>query len=154
MALAGLILGYTGVALIPLLIIAAIAIPNLLRSRIAANEASAVGGLRTLNTAVVTYTDTYTDFPLTLTVLGPPSGGEPPDSSAADLIDEELASGMKRGYLFTYAASCNEDSCSYTIHADPVTPGTTGLRHFFSDSSGIIRVDTERPADENSPPLT
>src|SRR5882724_3958753 len=55
MALAGLILGYLGISFIPILIIAAIAIPNLLRAKMAANEASAVGALRTYNTAMVVY---------------------------------------------------------------------------------------------------
>ena len=75
-----------------ILIIAAIAIPNLLRSRMAANEASAVGSLRTINTACVTYSSTYGGFPPGLPNLGP---GTPASATTADLIDQVLATGTK-----------------------------------------------------------
>jgi type IV pilus assembly protein PilA len=71
-----------------ILIIAAIAIPNLLRSKMAANEASAVATLRTLNTSAVAYSTTYGAYPTNLTDLGPSSS---PTSTAADLIDSVLA---------------------------------------------------------------
>jgi len=83
MAIAGLVLGYTGLAIIPVLIIAAIAIPNLLRARMAANEASAVGSLRTINTACVTYGTEYKSFPTSLANLGP---GAHSNANAAGLI--------------------------------------------------------------------
>lgn len=105
MAIAGLIFGYFGVGLIPFLIIAAIAIPNLLRSRIAANQASAVGSLRTLNTAAITYFSIYNmGFPPEIAALRPRPGNANPDANAAGLIDEVLASGTKSGYAFTYTA--------------------------------------------------
>jgi len=87
-----------------ILIIAAIAIPNLLRSRIAANEASAVGSLRTLNTAEITYNTTYPNvgFACSLTVLGPPASGGAASSGTAGLIDSNLAGGNKSGYVFTF----------------------------------------------------
>jgi type II secretory pathway pseudopilin PulG len=152
MALAGLILGYLGIAVIPVLIIAAIAIPNLLRARIAANEASAVGSLRTLNTACVTYYSTYNTFPPTLASLA--ANGQP-SANAASLIDSPLASGLKSGYAFTYEAGPAEDGriSIYNVHADPVTQGTTGTRHFFTDQTEVIRVSMEGPADNSSPPL-
>src|SRR6202162_5108952 len=86
-----------------ILIIAAIAIPNLLRSRMAANEASAVGSLRTLNTAAVTYSSTYPSvgYPGSLGALAPSS---PASSSSADLVDSVLAGGHKSGYAFTWTA--------------------------------------------------
>src|SRR5881296_3049936 len=75
-----------------ILIIAAIAIPNLLRSRIAANEASATATMRTVNTAEVTYASTYNSgFTDTLTRLGAPAAGSQPDASAADLVDPVLS---------------------------------------------------------------
>src|SRR5437660_7932105 len=83
-----------------ILIIAAIAIPNLLRSKMAANEASAVGSLRSLNTACITYSTTYGSYPTTLASLGPAATAS---STTADLIDSVLASGTKSGYSFTYA---------------------------------------------------
>ncbi len=156
MALTGLILGYAGVSIIPL-IIAAIAIPNLLRSKMAANKASAVGSLRILNTAAVTYASTYDTFPPTLSVMGPPAGGDKASASAADLIDNVLASGAKSGYRFRYEAFSTKGVALvdvYSITADPITPGTTGQRHFFTDQTGVIRVENDSPANEHSPPIS
>src|SRR3954464_10312211 len=88
-----------------ILIIAAIAIPNLLRSRMAANEASAVGSLRTVNTSEVTYASTYNvGFTTDLKSLGA-NGVNPctaPTSAAACLIDDVLAAGTKSGYIIAY----------------------------------------------------
>jgi type II secretory pathway pseudopilin PulG len=157
MAIAGLILGYFGVALIPLMIIAAIAIPNLLRARIAANQASAVGSLRTLNTAAITYATAYNKgYPASISALGPPLGGAAADADGAGLVDEVLASGTRSGYAFTYSPGEKDDHgrlASYTIRADPLTPGTTGQNHYFTDQSGVIRQETDRPANEQSPPI-
>jgi type II secretory pathway pseudopilin PulG len=156
LALAGLILGYSWLGIV-LLIIAAIAIPNLLRSKMAANEATAVGSLRTLNTACVTYSTTYGGFPSSLDMLGGEGSGAPPSSTAAQLIDNMLQSGTKSGYSFTFSAGTADTAGNidyYIINANPVTPGTTGLRYFFTDQSGIIRADTAAPATEYSTPIT
>ena len=86
-----------------ILIIAAIAIPNLLRSRMAANEASSVGSIRTINTSAVTYSSTYPNvgFPASLAALG---GAAPCTavSTAACLLDQVLAAGTKSGYKFAW----------------------------------------------------
>src|SRR6266853_766814 len=82
-----------------ILIIAAIAIPNLLRSKMAANEASAVASLRTINTSAVAYSTTYGAYPTNLTYLGPATT---PSSTTADLVDSVLASGTKSGYTIAY----------------------------------------------------
>jgi len=134
-----------------ILIIAAIAIPNLLRSRIAANEASAVSSLRTLNTACITYNSTYQMYPATLTNLESPGSGNP-SSSSADLVDQVLAGGTKAGYTFTYAAGSS--NVSYTINADPISVNQTGLRQFFTDQSGVIRFNVGGQATVSSSPLT
>ena len=152
-AVAGLVLGYIGLAFVPvMLIIAAIAIPNLLRSRMAANEASAVGSLRTINTAAITYASSYpgVGYPANLSNLGT-SGAA--GSASADLIDSVLASGSKSGYVFIYKGDGNIPSTSYTVMTRPLTPGTTGQRSFFTDQSGVIRVNTNGTADANSDPL-
>jgi len=127
-----------------ILIIAAIAIPNLLRSRIAANEASTVGSLRTLNTAEVTYNSTYPQvgFTCTLADMAPPSSGTP-TSTAAGLIDANLAGGNKAGYTLA-AGTCNvvgtpAVTVSYEWGATPQTVGTTGQRYFCTDTSGVIK---------------
>src|SRR5256712_10686284 len=80
-----------------ILIIAAIAIPNLLRSKMAANEASAVGSLRSLNSTDATYTTTYALSPAALPTFGPPP---PAPAAASPLILSALPSGPKRGYSF------------------------------------------------------
>jgi len=136
-----------------ILIIAAIAIPNLLRSRMAANEASAVGSLRTINTACVTYSTTYgIGFPSALTSLGT-SGGV--SSTGAQLIDNVLAGGSKSGYTFTYTAGAAAGGVvpTYTVNADPITPGQTGQRYFFTDQSGVIRFNTSAVATASDSPL-
>jgi type IV pilus assembly protein PilA len=128
-----------------ILIIAAIAIPNLLRSRIAANESSAVGSMRTINTSEITYNSTYptTGFTCTLANLGPPASGTSASSTAAGLLDSNLAAGNKSGYSFTPGTcnTANSITIDYQWKADPQTPGTTGQRFFCTDSSGVIKFD-------------
>ncbi len=153
MALAGLILGYVGIGFMTILILAAIAIPNLLRSRMAANEASAVGSLRTLNTAAVTYSTECGGFPPSLAAMGPPVNG----CVTADLIDSVLAAGTKSGYTFTYAAGDADGDGridTYTVTAVPATVGTTGQRRLFTDESGVIRANVNGAADVNSTPIS
>ena len=144
-----------------ILIIAAIAIPNLLRARIAANEASAVASLRTIHTAVVTYFATYADgYPPGLANLGQPPLGGNPSCARADLIDNLLAAApnQKSGYTFIYAGAtavlnpppgCAAGWNAYTINANPIAPGTTGQRYFFVDNTGVIRFNTNAPAGPN-----
>ena len=122
-----------------ILIIAAIAIPNLLRAKIAANEASAVGSLRTLNTACIAYSTSYGQYPAALANLGPISLGGTASSTSADLIDSVLSAGAKSGYTFVYTAGNSNQS--YTITAKPIVAGQTGQRMFFTDQSGVIRAD-------------
>ncbi len=158
MAMAGLILGYAGVALVPfILIIAAIAIPNLLRAKMAANEATAVGTLRTYNTAMVTYAAECPKigYPKDLRSLGP--GLSDTDKCAhADLLNAQLGTALpvKSGYHFHYQPQADAGVVmKYTLAADPVAPGTSGVRHFFTDESGVIRFSLGDEADVNSAPL-
>lgn len=123
-----------------ILIIAAIAIPNLLRSKIAANQASAVGSLRTLNTACIAFSTSYGSFPAALSNLGPVGSGGTASSTSADLIDSVLAAGTKSGYVFAFGPGASNQS--YTITATPITAATTGQNMYFTDQSGVIRVDT------------
>ena len=126
-----------------ILIIAAIAIPNLLRSKMAANEASAVASLRTYNTSLVAYSTTYGTDPTTnLSTLGPATT---PSSTAADLVDSLLgvAAPVKIGYSFTYTpTSTSAPNYSYTIVAIPSTT-STGQRKFFTTQSGVIWQTTD-----------
>jgi type IV pilus assembly protein PilA len=140
-----------------ILIIAAIAIPNLLRSKMAANEASAVGSLRTINTACVAYSTTYgSGYPsgTSLSKLGPAT---PATSTSADLIDSVLSGGTKSGYTFTYTAGTADtagNTNTYTLIAKPVTAGTTGQRGFFTDQTGVIRADATGTATSGSTPIS
>ena len=135
-----------------ILIIAAIAIPNLLRSKIAANQASAVGSLRSLNTACIGYSTSYGQFPGTLASLGPMAAGGTASSTSADLIDSVLAAGSKSGYTFAFTPGAANQS--YTITATPITVGTTGQNMYFTDQSGVIRVNTSGTgASANSTPI-
>jgi prepilin-type N-terminal cleavage/methylation domain-containing protein len=140
-----------------ILIIAAIAIPNLLRSRIAANQASAVGSLRTVNTCEITYSSTYnTGYTATLLALGPPSGGGNPTPSAAGLLDSLLAAGTRSGYSFVYSPGASDASGrinSYNLNANPITVGTTGQNFYFTDQSAVIRQNTSATAGPSDSPL-
>ncbi len=125
-----------------ILIIAAIAIPNLLRSRISANEASAVSAIRTITTGETAYAQSYpfVGYTCSLSALGPPASGQPIDSTASGIIDSVLASGVKHGYAFALV-SCNGTPIStYTSTAVPTNVGGTGNRSFCSDSSGVIHA--------------
>ena len=128
-----------------ILIIAAIAIPNLLRSRIAANQASAVGSLRIINTAEVTYSSSYgLGFSSTLLQLGPPASG-PVTVAAAGLLDSVLASGVKSGYTFSYTPALPDARGfynGYNLNANPTQPGSTGSAYYYSDQTHVIRGTT------------
>ena len=124
-----------------ILIIAAIAIPNLLRARIAANESSAVASLRTINTAMISYNSSYptVGFAANLTALtGTCTGAVVPTSTSACLIDSTLAGGLKSGYNFTAAGA----SGGYAAWATPVTVNTTGVRGFCSVADAVVRTTT------------
>ena len=135
-----------------ILIIAAIAIPNLLRSKMAANEASAVATMRTLNTSAVAYSTTYGNYPPTLASLGPATT---PSSTAADLVDSVLGKdpATKSGYTFVWVGTGSPVS-AYTLTATPVTQGTSGQRGFFTNQSGVIRADPAGTATSASTPLS
>ena len=138
-----------------ILIIAAIAIPNLLKSKMAANQASAVASLRTLNTSEVTYSSTYNvGFSSTLAQLGPPASGNA-TSTTAGLIDSVLSAGTKSGYSFVYAASAavNGATYNYTINANPLTVGTTGQNYYYTDATNVIRQNSSASASASDSPI-
>jgi len=139
-----------------ILIIAAIAIPNLLRARIAANESAAVGNLRAVNTAAVSYATAYpaVGFATTLTnMAGNCSGGIVPTSVNACLIDNGLAAATvapgKSGYIFLY----NGAFATYTSNADPTSPGSSGVKHFFTSQDGVIRCNNAAAAAVTDPAI-
>jgi prepilin-type N-terminal cleavage/methylation domain-containing protein len=147
-----------------ILIIAAIAIPNLIRSKMAANEASAVASERTINTSEVVYSSTYnvaSIFSASLTALSDGgtaancAAGAIPNSANACLIDSALAAAIpgsqgKSGYTFLYA---NPAAGSYTVQAAPVNVNSTGVRYFFTDQTVVIRANSAAPATSTSTPI-
>ena len=127
-----------------ILIIAAIAIPNLLRARIAANEASAVGSTRTLNTAEVTYSSTYGTGFAPLASLGGAAGCVAAAATAC-LVDPVLTTGTKTGYTLAAVAATGAGTAvspltTYEVNATPLSL-STGTRAFCSDESGVIRYN-------------
>jgi len=139
-----------------ILVIAAIAIPNLLRSRVAANEASAVASVRGINIAQVTYASTWVNSGYTTL---PQLGGATPcvaSAATACLLDATItvAPFTKSGYVLASAPIGAAPVTQYTVNADPTLFGRTGTRHFFSDESSVIRVSTTvASANVNSPAL-
>jgi type IV pilus assembly protein PilA len=129
-----------------ILIIAAIAVPNLLKARISANEASAVSSLHAVITAEVTYStiSSPSGFSQTLLALGPGQG---------DYIDANLAGGQKSGYTFTYAPIGVAPYPAYTFNADPIIRSVTGQRSFYTDQTNVMRVNPVAVAGPNDPPL-
>lgn len=125
--------------------LATLAMSNILRARHNANEMAAVVSCRTVVTAAQNfYANVYPHtYPASLSDLIPPTSDPP-------YIDSVLASGMKQGYRFTYTFV---DSESFTLKADPVSPGKTGTRHFFSNEASIIRANTAGEAGINDPPV-
>ena len=121
-------------------IIAAIAVPNLLQSKAAANEASAISAIRNIVTSHITYSATVGSgsYAASLTVL-----------QTAKLIDSVLGSGTKDGYAFASTGS----AVAFTVTASPTVVGSTGTRYFFSNESGVIRYNTGGVATSASSPL-
>jgi len=120
-------------------IIAAIAIPNLLRSRMQSNESASIGNLRTINGSEVAFHSANNQYAITfdqLTTATPP------------FLDGNWAA-AKSGYNFALGGTVN----NFTANADPVVVGTTGNRYFFVDASGVLRFSTTGTADVSSTPL-
>ena len=140
-----------------ILVIAGLAIPNFLRSRMKANETSAVSSLRTITTAEETYRTTYgRGYAPDLKSLAPPPSGTPATASAADLIDPVLASGTRTGYQFFYNPIDTDGDGQfdgYTVNANPVKVGSSGEKYFYVDHTNVIRENLGGPADANSPPV-
>ncbi len=115
-------------------IIAAIAVPNLLQSKAAANEASAIASSRNLATSEITY----------FTTKGNGKYGALADLLTVGLIDDVLGSGQKNGYNFTVTGAGATDN--FTVTATPVTVGKTGNRGFFTDGTAVIRYTLDGSA--------
>lgn len=132
-----------------ILIIAAIAVPTLTRARVSANESSAVGSVRSINTAEVSYSSAYPTlgFATSLPYLGGPAGAScTPSTSSGCFIDSILSGGTKSGYTFTLQVGSNPAvggvTPSYSILAAPQNTNITGARNFCSFEDGVVRSST------------
>jgi type IV pilus assembly protein PilA len=126
-----------------ILIIAAIAIPNLIRARIAANESSAASSVRRIATAEVAYNSAYptVGYSPDLASLGGPSNGCNPSSTTACILDSIVSSGSKSGYQlaavgFNGGAGPNN---TFVAGSAPLTFNVTGFRNFCIVSDGVLR---------------
>jgi type IV pilus assembly protein PilA len=126
------------------------------------NENSAISSLRSMVAAQLTYASTYPElgFASTLSQLGPPPPEKEPDETAANLIDAQLASGIKSGYRFVLRPGPRDAEGiiqTFTISARPLEYKRTGYSSFFTDESGVIRRPWEgkenRPANAEDPPV-
>ena len=133
-----------------ILIIAAIAIPNLIKSKMAANESSAVGSVRTVNTGEVNYAASCPAVGFSATLAELNSGAV--CAGGKGIIDPILSAGKKSGYVFAYAAAQGGDNLNdtYTTTGVPATVGTTGQRGFYSDQTGVIRYTLDGSAPTNA----
>jgi type IV pilus assembly protein PilA len=140
-----------------ILIIAAIAVPSLLKAHMAANEASAVTSVHSVVTGELVYQTLYPTIgsSVLLSDLGPGPGPNCPATTIAScIIDIQVASGIKSGYAFTYVQDASTTpSTGYTINADPTTRGVSGQRSYYADQTNVTRVNPTAVAGPNDPPL-
>lgn len=136
-----------------ILIIAAMAIPNLLRARIAANESSAASSIRKIGTAEVAYATAYPTkgYADALTNLGGPSGCSPSVATAC-ILDNVLSGGTKSGYKFNAIgfASGGTVNTEFVGGSAPEVYNLTGVRNFCMISDGVLRSD---PGSASSTPV-
>jgi hypothetical protein len=166
MAKTGLVLGYAGITIVPILIVAAVLVPYVRRTRAMTNELATVRSVRKIIYAENEFNDSYANgFSPDLATIGG-AGGGPDTCDQARLIDDALASGKVKGYRLIYDATGPDVSqegaaargCTragskrFEIHAEPVTRVTQAQPSFFTDQTGVIRCSRSGPATAKSPP--
>jgi type IV pilus assembly protein PilA len=137
-----------------ILIIAGLALPNFTRSKISVNETSALQTLDALHTACFAYWTNEYGYPLKLSSLGPALESTP---AAIQGLNDLLANGTRSGYVFTYTPGpidSRGNAVSYSFTAVPLSQGITGERSFFTDESGLVRVEQRERATASSSPIS
>lgn len=129
-------------------LVAAIAIPNLLRARHNSNEAAAIEAVKTFSSSLESFRGAQTPptYPSGLSLLG----SADPSYIPATLAGATGPRSARQGYYYDYRFT---DPNRYTLEAIPVTPGTTGTRRFFVDETGVVRASSTGPAGPASPEL-
>jgi len=136
MAMAGLITGYISLFLLPFVAgIVFVAVPNVFRTKIVANESSVISTLKTIHVSAASYQVEHDEYPASLQELG--------QESLVPLDSQLAATGVQSGYQFAYRPTASKKG--YVIHANPVFIHT-GQRHFFMDETGVIRFENDRTA--------
>lgn len=123
--------------------LAAISISSILRSRMNANETIAITSCKTISSACQSYFSTQETYPSSLTDLIAPTSSPP-------YIDNELATGSKKGYSFSYSSG---GPVSFTLNAAPAFPGRTGERYFYTDETGVLTFNKNGVAGPNDTPV-
>jgi type IV pilus assembly protein PilA len=128
-----------------ILIIAAIAIPSLLRAKISANESSAAASVRQISTAQTTYATSYplVGYAANLATLGPGATtcSTGPTSTNACILDGVLSSGSKNGYNFLSAGVAGTPSIDYVSSSAPISYNATGTKNYCIVTDGVLRSD-------------
>ena len=130
-----------------ILIIAAIAIPNFLRAKMAANESATVSSIHAINTAEIAYSSSCPSigFSASLTELNVSAICV----SGTNQIDSTLAAGTKSGYVYTYTPGATSPTLTYGLNVDPLTRGVTGTRSFFSSEISVTHYNQSAAATVN-----
>lgn len=139
-------------AILVILALAAFTLPILFSGRMCALAESGVEDVRVLTVALISYDLEYHSYPASLDALGPPGPGSSVGAPHNGWIDTQLASGNKVGYLFRYTPRRSPGLTAvtgYTLTADPIGRGPG--HHYFSDETGVLRAEPDRPATANSP---
>ena len=116
-----------------ILIIITIALPRLTRARMYTQEVAALAAIRTIHTAQTQYYSQFNRYATSLAELGPPASGSA-NASAADMIGNDLANGVKQGYVFTVTGNQG----GYIVQAMPQVFNTGGSRTFYSDQTMVV----------------
>jgi uncharacterized membrane protein len=162
MAILGLVFGYLTVVLMLSLIAIGLLGRFFIRdSRMAANQSAAVGSLLRINTAAEIYAEAYGGYPPTLAALGPAKTGNSKACADANdnttcLLDENLASGRKSNYVFTYVAGPTDAAGkihSYAVYANPTDTEVASQVFYFTDQTCVIRFEKGKEANPQSPPF-
>jgi len=130
-----------------ILIIAAIAIPNFLRAKMAANESATVSSIHAINTAEIAYSSSCPaiGFSASLTELNVSAICV----SGTNQIDSTLAAGTKSGYVYSYTPGATSPTLTYGLNVDPLTRGVTGTRSFFSSEVSVTHYNQSAVATVN-----